>query len=683
MNTDPLHLSNAEILVIDDTPANLDLLAHILSEQGYKVRVAPNGKLALQSAKAIPPHLILLDIMMPEMDGYAVCEALKADEKTRDIPVIFLSALDNATDKMKAFQVGGADYISKPFEVIEVLARIENQLRARSLQLQLQEKNQHLHEEVRQRRRTEVEIRLLLATTQAIARCEDIHAALTVVLRLLCQTIHWDYGEAWLPRRDREGKIVLEYSRGWYARNQDLSEVRERHLDGAIAPDVGLFERIYATQEPLWIETIETENSPVLPPAHPMRDREFQAAFAIPIVSDRKILAILVFLNCASVPLNSWFISLASAVAAQLGSTIARKQAEENLRITQERYHNLVKNAIEGIFQVTPSGQYLSANLALAKMFGYESPEDLTEGIQNIDRALYVNSSRRAEFIAAIEAEGSVVSFESQVYRRDHTTIWISENARAVRDEEGKILYYEGTVSNITERKLAQEALQFQKEQIEKLLLNILPKPIAQRLQTDSSAIADSFPDVSVLFADLVGFTKFSAHKTPRELVQILNSIFSQFDRLCEKYHLEKIKTIGDAYMVVGGLPNYREDHGDAIAQMALEMQTALTQFNIDSGQTLQLRIGIHIGPVIAGIIGISKFIYDLWGDTVNVASRMESSGIPGKIQATEVFYKRLNGQFVFRERGTIPIKGKGEMRTYLLLGRRSTDEAGKPPDPL
>ena len=190
-------------------------------------------------------------------------------------------------------------------------------------------------------------------------------------------------------------------------------------------------------------------------------------------------------------------------------------------------------------------------------------------------------------------------------------------------------------------------------------------------MQKEQKLIADHFDEVSVLFADLVGFTEFSAQKSPTQLVEILNGIFCEFDRLSESRGLEKIKTIGDAYMVVGGLPTPRDDHGEAIALLALEMQAALTQFNLKIGENFQLRIGMHSGSVVAGIIGISKFSYDLWGDTVNVASRMQSNGESGKIQVTAATYERLKDMFVFEERGMVEVKGKGKMLTYWLLDQR------------
>ena len=364
------------ILIVDDSLNNLTLLERILLRQGYQVKIASSGKQAIDAVHLDLPDLILLDIMMPAMDGYEVCARLKASDRTRDIPIIFLSALVEISNKVKAFKAGGVDYITKPFEPVEVVTRVENQLRLRELDLQLREKNKILQREIADREQAEIETRLLLETTK------------------------------------------------------------------------------------------------------------------------------------------------------------------------------------------------------------------------------------------------------------------------------------------------------FQKDEIEELLLNILPKAIAERLQSGQSLIADSFSDVSVLFADLVGFTDFASQKTATETVQVLNQIFSRFDQLSLRHGLEKIKTIGDAYMVVGGLPEPQENHPLAIAQMAIDMQAAVANFNAKNNQSFSLRIGINIGGVVAGVIGLTKFSYDLWGDTVNVAQRMESNGIPGQIQVTDAVYERLKHKFSFKLRGAIEIKGKGEMMAYLLLGQ-------------
>ncbi len=176
---------------------------------------------------------------------------------------------------------------------------------------------------------------------------------------------------------------------------------------------------------------------------------------------------------------------------------------------------------------------------------------------------------------------------------------------------------------------------------------------------------------MTILFADIVKFTELSSQVSPEELVSLLNEIFSAFDRLTERYGLEKIKTIGDAYMVAGGIPNTRPDHAEAVANMALDMRLEIAEFNKRNNCNCNIRIGINTGPVVAGVIGTKKFIYDLWGDTVNVASRMESHGMPGAIQVTADTYEMLRDRFEFEPRGKITIKGKGEMMTYLLIGRK------------
>ncbi len=225
-------------------------------------------------------------------------------------------------------------------------------------------------------------------------------------------------------------------------------------------------------------------------------------------------------------------------------------------------------------------------------------------------------------------------------------------------------------------RKALQEAyeqVKIEQERSEKLLLNILPVPIAERLKQDPVTIADNFTNSAVLFGDIVGFTELAGKMPPAELVQLLGQIFSRFDHLAGKHHLEKIKTIGDAYMVVAGLPVPQEDYAQAIADMALDMQQTLQEFNRETGQTFQMRIGIAIGPVVAGVIGLKKFIYDLWGDTVNIASRMESHGIANEIQVTETTFNCLKDEYFFEKRGAILVKGKGEMTTYLLKGKKTS----------
>ncbi|MEG4864813.1 MULTISPECIES: adenylate/guanylate cyclase domain-containing protein [unclassified Microcoleus] len=377
MNSNQSATIPATILVVDDKPDNVRLLSTILTEQGYQVRKALNGKRALATVQEFPPTLVLLDVMMPEMNGYEVCANLKASPKTSSIPVIFLSALDDASDKVKAFDVGAVDYITKPFQGKEVLARVANQLIIQNQQRLLQEQTKQLEEFV-----------------------------------------------------DRLQK-----------------EIKER-------------------------QTVELA-----------------------------------------------------------------------LRLAQNK--------------------------------------------------------------------------------SDH------------------------------------------------LLLNILPAAIVENLKKGEGYAAERFESATVLFADIVDFTSLAARISPLELVNFLNKIFSKFDELTEKHGLEKIKTIGDAYMVAGGLPVPRTDHVGAIANMALDMQDAIADFKTDTGEPFQIRIGINTGPVVAGVIGTKKFIYDLWGDTVNVASRMECQGLPGYIQVTSAVCEQLKERYVLEERGAIAVKGKGELIVYWLKAKK------------
>jgi class 3 adenylate cyclase len=225
--------------------------------------------------------------------------------------------------------------------------------------------------------------------------------------------------------------------------------------------------------------------------------------------------------------------------------------------------------------------------------------------------------------------------------------------------------------AEIQERQEMEEALRREQQKSERLLLNILPQEIVTQLKQFQGSLAERFDEATVMFADIVDFTTMAAEMQPLELVDLLNQIFSSFDRLAEKYGLEKIKTIGDAYMVVSGLPIPSRDHAQAAVEMALGMQAVVQDFTRSDGRPLQLRIGINTGSVIAGVIGIKKFSYDLWGDTVNVASRMESQGVPGKIQVTGSTYQQLKNAFEFEPWGEMLIKGKGYMPIYHLLGRR------------
>ncbi len=283
--------------------------------------------------------------------------------------------------------------------------------------------------------------------------------------------------------------------------------------------------------------------------------------------------------------------------------------------------------------------------------------EGVVDAIQPVQWDTSVSSSKAAPILAE----------PTEFYAMTHGSLHRGDELGALMQAFREM--YVRVRQEISDRYQAEQNIAEAKAVSEKLLLNLLPEVIADRLKQGEKVIADGFSEVTVLFADIVNFTELASQIAPVDLVCLLNQIFSGFDALAEQYGLEKIKTIGDAYMVVGGLPCHRDDHATAVAHMALSMQQMISQINTPLGQPFALRIGIHSGPVVAGVIGIKKFIYDLWGDTVNVASRMESHGQPGLIQISPATASHLASQFTLELRGAIAIKGKGMMETYWLRG--------------
>lgn len=489
--------ASATILIVDDVVDNIQVLTKFLRPEGYQIRKALSGLAALRSASQSPPELLLLDVNMPDMNGYEVCEQFKQDPNLKSIPIIFVSALNETENKVRGFELGGVDYISKPFQAAEVLARVHTHLQLYRLQQQ-----------------TEQQTRLLL---------------------------------------DKNNQL-----------NQEISD---------------------------------------------------------------------------------------------------RIRAEEKYRI-------IFESASEGIFQSTAAGQFITANPALADIYGYDSPDELIRMTTDIAKQIYVQPKRRLELIAYLNQYGKILDAVSEVYCKDKTRIWISENIREVKDSAGNFQYYEGTIQDVTERIQFENILKQERQRSEQLLLNVLPSSVAQRLKRKPDAIADSLDSASVLFADIVNFTPFAAKTDPKAVVTVLNDIFSAFDALVERYGLEKIKTVGDAYMVASGVSAPTENHLEAIAILALAMQEVMVPFLRPDGQPFKLRIGFHSGPVIAGVIGKKTFAFDLWGHTVNLASRMEETSLPGRIQVSADIHDQLHKKFRFERRGKLPIQGIGSLETYFLEGQ-------------
>lgn len=346
---------------------------------------------------------------------------------------------------------------------------------------------------------------------------------------------------------------------------------------------------------------------------------------------------------------------------------LRQKQVEDKMRASDEQVVNLLEGMTDAFFALDRQWKFTYVNYKAAQLLQKSAEDLLGNNIWDFFPDS-VNSTFSQELKTAVSRQTGVNFEEFYPFLKK----WFE--VRAFPSYDGLSIFFH----DITKRKQMQAALTIEQKKTESLLLNILPKPIADRLKQTQSLIADRFDETTILFADLVNFTQLSTQMPATEIVYSLNEIFSAFDRLTEQYGLEKIKTIGDAYMVAGGIPTPRSDHAEAIADMALDILAAVNQFNQQRGENFQIRIGIHSGPVIAGVIGTKKFTYDLWGDAVNTASRMESHGLVGKIQVSSDTYQLLQNHYSFEERGIIQIKGKGEMRTYLLTGRKAQNHSSQ-----
>jgi PAS domain S-box-containing protein len=568
--------SKGNILVVDDTALNLTFLSKRLSKAGYKVRLAQNGEQALLSVRMEKPDLILLDIVMPEISGYEVCYQLKASEQTRDIPVIFLSALQEAFDKVRAFEVGGADYITKPFQLQEVLARVENQLKVSRLQKQLLEQNARLSQESRnrqsaqamlasafracpdpiglvtfpegrflevndsfcqffgcsrsealaktdlvinisgnladrarfvkalkkerairnwevevcavggerktvllsaelievegqecvlgavtditERKRFENQLRLLLDTTRSISQCPDTDSALAVILQLICAAIGWDFGEAWLPSNHGS---VLKCSWGWYGRDPSLEEFRRFSETLSFAAGAGLPGRVWQSQQPEWIEDISEIAEPLFLRGEIAAKVGLKAGFGVPILDGKRVLAVLVFFKRGQSATDRRILELASAVAAQLGSLLGRKEAETALHISEERLLLAMEGSALGLWDwnIVTGETYFDRQWK--KMLEYEV-EEIENSYQSWARLLHPEDMPAVMEALSAYLEGKLPVYEIEFRMRSKSGEWkwiVARGKVFERDAAGAPVRMTGTHKDITDRKKAENAL--------------------------------------------------------------------------------------------------------------------------------------------------------------------------------------------------------------------------------
>ncbi|MCF2971670.1 PAS domain S-box protein [Synechococcus sp. Nb3U1] len=310
-------------------------------------------------------------------------------------------------------------------------------------------------QDIHERKRVEQELQLLQSLTQAISEAADFQSALQVMLRQVCVVTGWDLGEAWIPQGEH-----LVRGATWYKRIETLLLFHRGSAAYRFGLGEGLPGQMWLERRSVWHEDVTQLSSTEFRRGELAQQAGLRACFGVPILADEEVVAVLVFYLVRARPQEQRLVNLVKAAATQLGSIMQRKQAEEALRQAEEKYRSIYENSLEGIFQTTPAGNYLSANPALARIYGYDSPEELIRELTDIEHRLYVDPRRRHVFVQELETVGSISRFESQVYRKDGSIIWISENARAVRDPQGQILYYEGFVEDITERKKVEQALQ-------------------------------------------------------------------------------------------------------------------------------------------------------------------------------------------------------------------------------
>ena len=316
------------------------------------------------------------------------------------------------------------------------------------------------------------------------------------------------------------------------------------------------------------------------------------------------------------------------------------------------------------------TGRILECNQTLLDNLGYDKPEVLSKHVFDMYHPDELEKVR--ENLQSFSRDGKLKHTEFRVLKSDGSTLEVSLKFSAVADETGKILYSNAVWRDVSEIKTMQRALEAEKRRTEDVLLNVLPRSIVERLKSSPAVIADDAKNATILFCDIAGFTQLSRQLSPEKLISSLNIVFSEFDHLVGFYELEKIKTIGDAYMIASGVPVARDDHAEVVADLALEMMQCVARLNDILDTPIEIRIGIESGPVVAGVIGKKKFAYDLWGESVNTAARMESHGVIGEIQVGPNAYDLLKDLFEFERRGEIEVKGIGQLEAYLLKRKKA-----------
>ncbi len=725
-------LRGARILLAEDNEINQRIAVELLESFGATVAVANNGReaveKALHGAVSTPFQLVLMDLKMPEMDGYQATKTLRADARLAGLPIIAMTAHASPAERQRCLDAGMNDHLSKDFEPETLVARLLPYLSSPPsppaspmlpaspppvLPVQAPERpppwagraeGDHLKSgSVSSTPLPNIEGLDTSAGLSRVAGNEKLY--LNLLRRFLDE-------QGLAP-----GQIVAALARGEFALAERLA-----HTVRGVAGSLGASEPqlVAATLEtaiavgasadaltPLVEEFARVLNEfsarlraalpatmPAAPPSAPAA--QVEAAVARRVVgqlierlTDFDFAAIERFEADRDLLRSIFSVAEFAALEEQL-NRFAFVEALDGLRMTGKADGlppvrtppRPARNSRILIVDDTPANIQILA--AVLRERGY-LVSVATHGKEVFDVLARAQPDLILLDVMMPEMDGFETCWQLKAGElwRHIPVIFITAKSETTDVIRGFEL---GAVDYVTKPFNPHELLarvnthltidRLHREN-ERLLLNILPEPVARRLKRGEECIADHFDAVSVLFADLVGFTTLSRSMPPHPLVELLNDLFVRFDQLAARHGVEKIKTIGDCYMAVCGVPEARADHASQLAEMALEMSASLREFNEARGSSLKIRIGLNSGPVVAGVIGSSKFIYDLWGDTVNTASGMESTGVPSRIQVSESTQRLLETEFDLEPRGEIEVKGKARQRTWFLVGRK-----GKGPPP-
>jgi DNA-binding response OmpR family regulator len=434
MSSHSLFTYKPDILLVDDNRENLLLLSTMLSNSGYKVRKAINGVLALRAIEMVKPDLILLDINMPDPNGYEVCRNLKRQPHTADIPVIFLSVLGEISNKVEAFESGGADYITKPFELKEILARVKNQITISWQQKQLIKQQKQLVEQ-------NAQLQLLLTTTKVISEADDFHLALEVTLRQVCEKIGWDFGEFWLPNSQA---TVFELGEGWYANNNRFEKFRRASKKLTFATSKEFLRQICQSKQPCWITDVSLEPGNVFQRNQLAKEVDLRACFGVPILFNDQVLAILVFLKQESSKPEPQIIELVNFLAIQLSSFIQRKRSDSAWRESQQQLAAMAANIPGCMYRgvVHPDGKMklLYSSEGEHKLSGLNPQAAMRELEGLLETISPYPQANFYETLRAVAKLHQPITQEYPIASPDGEVKWVRNSARYSLMDNGEVM---------------------------------------------------------------------------------------------------------------------------------------------------------------------------------------------------------------------------------------------------